>query len=175
MSELPLSIGTMHFTGIGGIGMSGIAEILFELGYDVQGSDILENANVRRLRDKGIPVMSGQSNENVRNASLVVISTAIKSDNPEVVAAREVFVGSLATIYSIDDIEKNEKKLFDKLKSEKRKDGSPVFSIATGLSLMIFYAFSMQCMSTLAVVKRETGSWKWPILQIVVLFGSFTR
>ena len=74
-------------------------------------------------------------------------------------AAREVFVGSLATIYSIDDIEKNEKKLFDKLKSEKRKDGSPVFSIATGLSLMIFYAFSMQCMSTLAVVKRETGRY----------------
>ena len=52
MSELPLSIGTMHFTGIGGIGMSGIAEILFELGYDVQGSDMSENANVRRLRAK---------------------------------------------------------------------------------------------------------------------------
>jgi len=85
-------------------------------------------------------------------------------------AAREVFVGSLATIYSIDDIEENEKKLFDKLKSEKRKDGSSVFSLATGLSLMIFYAFSMQCMSTLAVVKRETGSWKWPVLQVVV-FG----
>ena len=85
-------------------------------------------------------------------------------------AAREVFVGSLATIYSIDDVEENEKKLFDKLKSEKRKDGSSVFSLATGLSLMIFYAFSMQCMSTLAVVKRETGSWKWPILQVVV-FG----
>ncbi|MDG1842341.1 MAG: ferrous iron transporter B [Crocinitomicaceae bacterium] len=85
-------------------------------------------------------------------------------------AAREVFVGSLATIYAIDDVEENEKKLFDKLKSEKRKDGSSVFSLATGLSLMIFYAFSMQCMSTLAVVKRETGSWKWPILQVVV-FG----
>jgi len=52
MSELPLSIGTMHFTGIGGIGMSGIAEILFELGYAVQGSDMSDNANVRRLRDK---------------------------------------------------------------------------------------------------------------------------
>ena len=52
MSELPLSIGTMHFTGIGGIGMSGIAEILFELGYDVQGSDMSENANVRRLKAK---------------------------------------------------------------------------------------------------------------------------
>ena len=56
MSELPLSIGTMHFTGIGGIGMSGIAEILFELGYDVQGSDMSANANVRRLQAKGIHV-----------------------------------------------------------------------------------------------------------------------
>ena len=92
MSELPLSIGTMHFTGIGGIGMSGIAEILFELGYDVQGSDISENANVRRLRDKGIPVIYGHSAENVANASILVISTAIKQDNPELVAARERFL-----------------------------------------------------------------------------------
>ena len=92
MSELPLSIGTMHFTGIGGIGMSGIAEILFELGYDVQGSDMSENANVRRLRAKGIKVITGQSAENVKNAALVVISTAIKADNPEVVAARERFI-----------------------------------------------------------------------------------
>ena len=61
MSELPLSIGTLHFTGIGGIGMSGIAEILFELGYQVQGSDSSENANVRRLRDKGIKVICGQA------------------------------------------------------------------------------------------------------------------
>ena len=57
MSELPLSIGTMHFTGMGGIGMSSIAEILFELGYDVQGSDMSENASVRRLQAKGINVM----------------------------------------------------------------------------------------------------------------------
>ena len=74
MSELPLSIGTMHFTGIGGIGMSGIAEILFELGYDVQGSDMSENANVRRLRAKGIHVITGQSADNVKSAALVVIS-----------------------------------------------------------------------------------------------------
>ena len=92
MSELPLSIGTLHFTGIGGIGMSGIAEILFELGYQVQGSDNSENANVRRLRDKGIKVMCGQTAENVAEASILVISTAIKADNPEVVAARERFI-----------------------------------------------------------------------------------
>ena len=92
MSELPLSIGTMHFTGIGGIGMSGIAEILFELGYTVQGSDMSDNANVRRLRDKGIPIVTGQAAKNIDNAALVVISTAIKSDNPEVVAARAKFL-----------------------------------------------------------------------------------
>ena len=92
MSELPLSIGKMHFTGIGGIGMSGIAEILFDLGYDVQGSDISENANVRRLQSKGIKVITGQSADNVENAALVVISTAIKADNPEVIAARERFI-----------------------------------------------------------------------------------
>ena len=92
MSEPPLSIGTMHFTGIGGIGMSGIAEILFELGYDVQGSDMSANANVRRLQEKGIPVAIGQSAKNLENAALVVISTAIKADNPEVVSARERFI-----------------------------------------------------------------------------------
>ena len=92
MSELPLSIGTLHFTGIGGIGMSGIAEILFELGYQVQGSDNSENANVRRLRDKGIKVMCGQTADNVAEASILVISTAIRPDNPEVVAARERFI-----------------------------------------------------------------------------------
>ena len=92
MTELPLSIGTLHFTGIGGIGMSGIAEILFELGYQVQGSDNSENANVRRLRDKGIKVMCGQTADNVAEASILVISTAIRPDNPEVVAARERFI-----------------------------------------------------------------------------------
>ncbi len=92
MSELPLSIGTLHFTGIGGIGMSGIAEILFELGYQVQGSDNSENANVRRLRDKGIKVICGQTADNVAEASILVISTAIRPDNPEVVAARERFI-----------------------------------------------------------------------------------
>ena len=92
MNELPLSIGTMHFTGIGGIGMSGIAEILFELGYKVQGSDMSDNANVRRLRNKGILVATGQSAKNIEGAALVVISTAIKPDNPEVVAARAKFL-----------------------------------------------------------------------------------
>ena len=88
MTALPLSIGKIHFTGIGGIGMSGIAEILHELGYKVQGSDISESANVRRLRARGIEVSIPQRKENLEGVSIVVISTAIKPDNPELVAAR---------------------------------------------------------------------------------------
>ena len=92
MSVLPLSIGTIHFTGIGGIGMSGIAEILCELGYQVQGSDLSENANVKRLRAKGVKVMTPQAASNVENAAIVVISTAIKADNVEVIEARKRFL-----------------------------------------------------------------------------------
>jgi len=88
MRRLPLHIGTLHFVGIGGIGMSGIAEILHSLGYAVQGSDAAENANVQRLRAMGIPVAIGHRGENVENAQAVVVSSAIKPDNPEVVAAR---------------------------------------------------------------------------------------
>ncbi|MEK9860058.1 MAG: Mur ligase domain-containing protein, partial [Alphaproteobacteria bacterium] len=78
MSQLPLSIGRIHFTGIGGIGMSGIAEILHDMGYDVAGSDVAENANVKRLRDKGIAIAIGQTAENIEGVAIVVISTAIK-------------------------------------------------------------------------------------------------
>lgn len=88
MRQLPLNIGTMHFVGIGGIGMSGIAEVLHNLGYSVQGSDISENPNVRRLMKLGIRVLIGHSEDNVSEASIVVVSTAIKEDNPEVNAAR---------------------------------------------------------------------------------------
>ncbi len=88
MRALPLSIGTIHFVGIGGIGMSGIAEVLHMLGYAVQGSDIAESANVARLRAAGIPVTIGHDAANLGNAQVVVTSTAVKRDNPEVVAAR---------------------------------------------------------------------------------------
>ncbi len=88
MRALPLSIGTIHFVGIGGIGMSGIAEVLSMLGYSVQGSDIAENANVKRLRAAGIPITIGHDAENLGKAQVVVISTAVSRDNPEVVAAR---------------------------------------------------------------------------------------
>jgi ferrous iron transport protein B len=85
-------------------------------------------------------------------------------------AAREVFVGTIATIYSIGGDVENELTIREKLEKEVHSDtGEKVFDKATGFSLMVFYAFAMQCMSTLAVVYRETKSWKWPILQTVVM------
>src|SRR3954462_13290965 len=87
--RLPREIGPIHFIGIGGIGMSGIAEVLMNLGYTVQGSDASDNANVKRLRDKGATVFIGQKAEHVDGAEVMVVSSAIKADNPEIVAARE--------------------------------------------------------------------------------------
>src|ERR1700722_16943029 len=86
--RLPREIGPIHFVGIGGIGMSGIAEVLSNLGYTVQGSDASESANVNRLRDKGITIHIGHKAENVAGADVLVVSTAIKRDNPELMAAR---------------------------------------------------------------------------------------
>ena len=88
MRSLPLSIGIIHFVGIGGIGMSGIAEVMHNLGYKVQGSDIAENANVKRLRGLGLTIHIGHAAENLGESRAVVISSAVKADNPEVVAAR---------------------------------------------------------------------------------------
>jgi UDP-N-acetylmuramate--alanine ligase len=88
MRALPLTIGTVHFIGIGGIGMSGIAEVLHNLGYAVQGSDLAESANVKRLIAKGIAVKVGHRAENLGDAAVVVYSSAVKPDNPEIVAAR---------------------------------------------------------------------------------------
>lgn len=84
-------------------------------------------------------------------------------------AAREVFVGTMATLYSVGDDDDGSLLLKEKMRSAVRPDGSPVFTLATGLSLMIFYVFAMQCMSTLAVVKRETKSWKWPLIQLLYM------
>ncbi|MFT6937054.1 MAG: ferrous iron transport protein B, partial [Saprospiraceae bacterium] len=79
-------------------------------------------------------------------------------------AAREVFVGTMATIYSIGSVQ-DELSIRDKMAKETRANGKPVYDFATALSLLLFYVFAMQCMSTLAVVKRETNSWKWPTIQ----------
>jgi UDP-N-acetylmuramate--alanine ligase len=87
--KMPQTIGLVHFIGIGGIGMSGIAEVLHTLGYKVQGSDQSDSANVQRLRKKGIDVHVGHAADNVGDAEVVVVSTAIRKDNPELVAARE--------------------------------------------------------------------------------------
>jgi UDP-N-acetylmuramate--alanine ligase len=87
--KLPTELGAIHFIGIGGIGMSGIAEVLHNLGYRVQGSDASDNANVKRLRDKGIAVSVGHDARNIGDAEVLVVSTAIQRDNPELMAARE--------------------------------------------------------------------------------------
>jgi ferrous iron transport protein B len=85
-------------------------------------------------------------------------------------AAREVFVGTMATLYSVGD-DTEGLRLRDKMKAAKRPDGTPLFTLAAGLSLMIFYVFAMQCMSTLAITRRETKSWKWPVIQFVYMTG----
>lgn len=96
MKSLPISatmsldVGIIHFIGIGGIGMSGIAEVLHNQGYKVQGSDLSESANVERLRAKGMKVFIGQKAENIAKADVIVKSTAVKYDNPEILAAREL-------------------------------------------------------------------------------------
>lgn len=84
-------------------------------------------------------------------------------------AAREVFVGTMATLYSAGDAEEDETTLKEKMAAARRPDGSPVYTLAAGLSLLVFYVIAMQCMSTLAVVKRETRSWKWPLIQLAAL------
>jgi ferrous iron transport protein B len=84
-------------------------------------------------------------------------------------AAREVFVGSLATIYAVHDTSDENILLINRLKTEKRTDGTLVYNLATGCSLMVFYVFAMQCMSTMAVVKRETNSWRWPFIQLLFM------
>ncbi|MGQ3675195.1 UDP-N-acetylmuramate--L-alanine ligase [Xanthobacter sp. TB0139] len=86
--KLPSGLGPIHFVGIGGIGMSGIAEVLHNLGYTVQGSDAAENANVKRLRDLGITVHIGHDAAHMEEAAVLVVSSAIRRDNPELVAAR---------------------------------------------------------------------------------------
>jgi ferrous iron transport protein B len=87
-------------------------------------------------------------------------------------AAREVFVGTMATLYSIDkDADTNNTTLRQKMAAAVRPDGRKVYDLPTGLSLLIFYVFAMQCMSTLAIVKRETRSWKWPVIQLLYMTG----
>jgi ferrous iron transport protein B len=94
-------------------------------------------------------------------------------------AAREVFVGSLATIYAVQEEADGNRSLIERMRAETKADGTPLYSLASGVSLMIFYVFAMQCMATMAVVKRETKSWKWPLIQlgfmgILAYLGAFT-
>ncbi|MFN4197661.1 MAG: nucleoside recognition domain-containing protein, partial [Flavobacterium sp.] len=87
-------------------------------------------------------------------------------------AAREVFVGTMATIYSVGSKEEDNNTIKEKMRAEVHADtGKPVYTLGSGLSLLLFYAFAMQCMSTLAVVKKETNSWKWPMVQLIFMSG----
>jgi len=86
-------------------------------------------------------------------------------------AAREVFVGTLATIYSVGSHGDEEATIKNRMAAEIKPDGTKIFNFATGISLLLFYAFAMQCVSTLAIVKKETNSWKWPIIQLVFMSG----
>ncbi|MEL6316615.1 MAG: Mur ligase domain-containing protein, partial [Pseudomonadota bacterium] len=88
MTALPLDIGAVHFVGIGGIGMSGIAEVMLNLGHAVQGSDVKESPIVERLRELGADIRIGHKPENLGAAKVVVVSSAIREDNPELAAAR---------------------------------------------------------------------------------------
>ena len=85
-------------------------------------------------------------------------------------AAREVFVGTMATLFSVNEEEEGTL-LREKMATAKKSNGQPLFTIASGVSLMIFYLFAMQCMSTLAIVKRETRTWKWPVIQLIYMTG----
>lgn len=88
-NSIPINVGTIYFVGIGGIGMSGIAEVLKSLGYVIKGSDVSCSSNVERLVNLGIPVNIGQKSENIKDVAVVVRSSAIKSSNPEIVEARK--------------------------------------------------------------------------------------
>ena len=83
--------------------------------------------------------------------------------------AREVFVGSMATIYSVGETFESDQTLLERMSHQRNGLGKPVYTLASGISLMLFYAFAMQCMSTLAVVRRETKSWKWPLIQLLYM------
>lgn len=88
MRNIPFNIGVVHFVGIGGIGMSGIAEVMHNLGYKIQGSDVADNAHVKRLRDLGVPIVIGHQARNIEGVGVVVVSSAIHETNPEVQSAR---------------------------------------------------------------------------------------
>ena len=84
-------------------------------------------------------------------------------------AAREVFVGNLATLYNIGSSGEDEDMIIGKMRTQVREDGSPMFTLGTGVSLLLFYAFAMQCISTIAITRKETNSWKWTIVQVVFM------
>lgn len=86
-------------------------------------------------------------------------------------AAREVFVGNLATLYNMGSEGEDDSKVIERMSKETRADGTPMFTFATGVSLLLFYAFAMQCLSTVGVTRKETNSWKWTVFQLLFMTG----
>lgn len=139
-------------------------EIITQQYPELQNSDLENKINTHRLEHSYIGIL-GKTIEPLISPlgydwkiGIALISSF---------AAREVFVGTLATIYSVGS--DSEETIKQRMKAEVRADGSPLFNLASGISLMLFYAFAMQCMSTLAIVKKETNSWKWPIIQLTFM------
>lgn len=133
---------------------------------DLNDEDALNLINGARLRNSYIGIM-GQAIEPIIQPLGYDWKIGISLITS--FAAREVFVGTLATIYAVHDDGEENLVLREKLLRDTRDDGTPLYTLATGMSLLVFYAFAMQCMATLAVVKRETNSWKWPLFQLVFL------
>lgn len=133
---------------------------------DLNDEDALNLINGARLRNSYIGIM-GQAIEPIIQPLGYDWKIGISLITS--FAAREVFVGTLATIYAVHDDGEENLVLREKLLRDTRDDGTPLYTLATGMSLLVFYAFAMQCMATLAVVKRETNSWKWPIFQLLFL------
>jgi ferrous iron transport protein B len=129
---------------------------IFQLDYAYQ-TEKLENAGIWETIEPAIAPSSASTGRSVLPSSLLL--------------PQGVFVGTMATLYSVGDEDEGSLLLKEKMKTAVRPDGKLVFNLATGLSLMIFYVFAMQCMSTLAVVKRETRGWKWPIIQLLYMTG----
>lgn len=168
-----LEVGIIHFVGIGGIGMSGIAEVLHNLGYKVQGSDIADNANVKRLRDKGIEIKIGHKAENLGEAGVVVISSAVKKDNPEVVAAREALLPIVRRAEMLGELMRLKRSVAVGGTHGKTTTTSMVASLfdAAGLDPTVINGGIINAYGTNA----RLGTGEWMVVESDESDGSFTK
>lgn len=170
---MPLGVGLLHFVGIGGIGMSGIAEVLHNLGYKVQGSDVADSPYIERLRGLGIPVVIGHEAENVKDASVVVVSSAIKGDNPEMLAARDARIPVVKRAEMLAELMR--------LKMCVAIAGTHGKTTTTALMAAVFEAAGLQptVINGGIINARGTnaylGSGEWMVVEADESDGTFTR